>query len=127
MMHKYIILFSTCHGKCNTCNEFNINKFSYLIDGEGRFLKSFMFRWLKFKKYFMSFNKKKYKELFKKREFSLIDDPYNTEIKKYSILGNKIKKRENFNRWEKEYKKKVRTGLVNFGDTSKMKKSVFKK
>ena len=52
ILHKYKTLVQECEnnkslddsdGACQIlCREFNVNKFSYLFDGEGRFIRSFM-------------------------------------------------------------------------------------
>lgn len=48
ILHKYIILMKKCkknpnHSMCDTvCEQYNFNKFTYFMDGEGAFIKDFI-------------------------------------------------------------------------------------
>lgn len=45
ILHKYKIFSKKCPGCEDACKEFNLNKFSYLWDGEAQFIKSFLARY----------------------------------------------------------------------------------
>lgn len=68
ILHKYMLMLNECNvskssQRCvSLCKEFNINKFSYMFDGEGRFVKDFL---MKFNKIFNYITKKsEYNKLF---------------------------------------------------------------
>ena len=43
IMHRYMVMINSCgSGKCELCTEFNLNKFTYLWDGPGVYIKDFM-------------------------------------------------------------------------------------
>lgn len=45
ILHKYKIITNKCKAdpKCfDVCKEYNMNKFSYMFDGEGLFIKGFL-------------------------------------------------------------------------------------
>ena len=47
IMHKYMVVTNKCKSdpKCfSICQEYNLNKFSYIFDGEALFIKDFMKR-----------------------------------------------------------------------------------
>jgi len=115
IIHKYWILFEKANpdgsGPENEelCKEFNLNKFSYLIDGEARMLREFRFNLGKYRKYFT--DNDAVPELLKLRESSMSIVDF-SKVKKYSVLGDvhEPKPKKNVNNT-----RKGKDGLVNFG------------
>lgn len=65
ILHKYKIMVTKCKGnpKCfDVCKEYNMNKFSYMFDGEGLFIKDFLKKFRKMMDYLIDV--KKIKKLF---------------------------------------------------------------
>ena len=67
IFHRYLIKLAACEsGKCDICNEYNLNKFTYLFDGTGQFTKDFLNEWSKLQEFVTV--KENIKELFKMRD-----------------------------------------------------------
>lgn len=88
IMHRYKVTIEKCEKGdqefCNElCKEFNINKFSYLIDGEGDFIKSFNYELERLKP--LLTDEKQQPLLFKNRRESFMTFDYE-KFKNHTVL-----------------------------------------
>ena len=68
-----------------------MNKFTYIFDGPGVFLKDFSDRLMEMDTNGALTNKERFKLLFKKRDESFIINAYTEYVKGYSVLDDKVK------------------------------------
>ena len=130
IIHKYKIKSELCakgdKKACNElCSEYNLNKYSYLTDGELFFYKDFLKQWGRYSIY-MSGEKIKTKELFNMRrkfyKFSL----YDKEVKPYTVMGTKHINMPPLMPWDPNYRDPNRKS-ISFGNTSFSSKRIIEK
>lgn len=124
LLHKYLVIMRECKKNpnselCNSvCQQYNFNKFTYIIDGEGHIIKEFFILYGRFKKLMSS--KKKYHKLVEMRKLSFLRNVFQRHVRNYTVLGNKVIPRP-----KKPIHERKKKTAINFGDKTNMRKRYF--
>ena len=127
ILHKYKILAGKCRGgkECyDICKEFNLNKFTYLFDGESVILKDFQKSYRKILDVLT--DPKMLPKMLEKKKLLPKKNLFAKAVK-YSALRDKYKPMKPLKPWDKDYKKYNRSSIIDLGDKSKMPRKYIEK